>query len=263
MFKSTNKTSPNQTPPRPYSPAILAQIPVKQLLLYAGQNHAHYSALYPSLLRLTATHLPQLCLVEDWLKGEEHSDRGEPAYTSCNTVRVKNKVILLSCNWHTTKIPIQVSRSGKQMLSSVLQVTQTCSWHNGQQLYRYVLVLCTALTPCANMYNTSAVQMMVQMSHNCYQVTRYITEHLYAMAKSTKTIVVNWTSTFFEQQLRYPLNDPYCILTMLILGYIYAPYTRWVLPLRLASCVDGRPCVVFMSTQHGWLHIHTYSFSSQ
>jgi hypothetical protein len=96
------------------------------------------------------------------------------------------------------------------MLSSVLQVTQTCSWHNGQQLYRYVLVLCTALTPCANMCNTSAVQMMVQMSHNCYQVTRYITEHLYAMAKSTKTIVVNWTSTFFEQQLRYPLNDPYC-----------------------------------------------------
>ncbi|CAI8032929.1 Integrator complex subunit 2, partial [Geodia barretti] len=75
LFKSTNKTSPNQTPPRPYSPAILAQIPVKQLLLYAGQNHAHYSALYPSLLRLTATHLPQLCLVEDWLKGEEHSDR--------------------------------------------------------------------------------------------------------------------------------------------------------------------------------------------
>ena len=31
-----------------------------------------------------------------------------------------------------------------------------------------------------------------------------------------------------------------------------------MLPLRLASCVDGRPCVVFMSTQHGWLHILTY-----
>ena len=74
-----------------------------------------------------------------------------------HTVRVKNKVILLSCNWHTTKIPIQLSRSGKQMLSSVLQVTQTCSWHNGQQLYRYVLVLCTALTPCANMYKCTSI----------------------------------------------------------------------------------------------------------
>ena len=92
VFKSTNKTSPNQTPPRPYSPAILAQIPVKQLLLYAGQNHAHYSALYPSLLRLTATHLPQLCLVEDWLKGEEHSDRGEPAYTSCNIYTLEGHI---------------------------------------------------------------------------------------------------------------------------------------------------------------------------
>ena len=45
---------------------------------------------------------------------------------------------------------------------------------------------------------TSAVQMVVQLSHNCYQVTWYIKEHLYAMAKRTKTIVVNCTSIFLS-----------------------------------------------------------------
>ena len=75
VLQSADK-SPTATP-KAYNPSILAQIPVKQLLLYAGQNHSHYASLYPSLLRLTATHLPQLCLVEDWLRGEEEGGRGE------------------------------------------------------------------------------------------------------------------------------------------------------------------------------------------
>ncbi|KAL5467653.1 hypothetical protein EMCRGX_G031914 [Ephydatia muelleri] len=54
----------------PYGPSILAQIPMKQLLQYARQHQGTYSTLYPSFLRLTATHLPQLCLAEEWLREE-------------------------------------------------------------------------------------------------------------------------------------------------------------------------------------------------
>ena len=54
----------------PYGPSVLAQIPMKQLLQYARQHQATYSTLYPSFLRLTATHLPQLCLAEEWLREE-------------------------------------------------------------------------------------------------------------------------------------------------------------------------------------------------
>ena len=43
---------------------------MKQLLEHAQCHQAHYSTLYPALLKLTATHFPQLCLVEDWLAGE-------------------------------------------------------------------------------------------------------------------------------------------------------------------------------------------------
>ena len=54
-----------------YSPNVLVQIPMKHLLQYARQRQGDFATLYPSLLKLTATHFPQLCLVEDWLKEEE------------------------------------------------------------------------------------------------------------------------------------------------------------------------------------------------
>lgn len=54
----------------PYGPSVLAQIPMKQLLQYARQHQGTYATLYPSFLRLAATHLPQLCLAEEWLREE-------------------------------------------------------------------------------------------------------------------------------------------------------------------------------------------------
>ena len=69
----------SSSPPSAYSPAVLVQIPVKRLLQHAWQHQEAYSTLYPSLLRLTTTHLPQLCLVEDWLK-EEEIGKGELAW---------------------------------------------------------------------------------------------------------------------------------------------------------------------------------------
>ena len=61
----------------PYGPSVLAQIPMKQLLQYARQHQGTYATLYPSFLRLTATHLPQLCLVEEWLREEGLSTGGQ------------------------------------------------------------------------------------------------------------------------------------------------------------------------------------------
>ncbi|XP_061418175.1 integrator complex subunit 2 isoform X1 [Lethenteron reissneri] len=56
--------------PRPYSPALLDQIPVKFLIGQAQRLQQQIGALYPSLLRLVATSQPDLCLVEDWLLEE-------------------------------------------------------------------------------------------------------------------------------------------------------------------------------------------------
>ena len=56
----------------------------------------------------------------------------------------------LSC---TTKIPIQ-DQVAKQVC---YKITQSCSLNNGQQLYGYVLVLCPALTPCANVLQLTCI----------------------------------------------------------------------------------------------------------
>ncbi len=70
-----SSSSASSVPARAYGPNVLAQIPMMQLLRHASQRQEAYSTLYPSLLRLTVTHFPQLCLVENWLM--EESDRGE------------------------------------------------------------------------------------------------------------------------------------------------------------------------------------------
>ncbi|XP_071945249.1 integrator complex subunit 2-like [Antedon mediterranea] len=53
-----------------YSTDLMTQVPIKYLLHSAQQNQKAYSGLYPSILRLLATHYPHLCLVENWLSEE-------------------------------------------------------------------------------------------------------------------------------------------------------------------------------------------------
>ena len=71
MFTALSVTQPRGSAPKTYSPNVLVQIPMKHLLQHVRQHQGDYATLYPSLLKLTATHFPQLCLVEDWLKEEE------------------------------------------------------------------------------------------------------------------------------------------------------------------------------------------------
>ncbi|XP_033123286.1 integrator complex subunit 2-like isoform X2 [Anneissia japonica] len=53
-----------------YSTDLMTKVPIKYLLHSAQQHQKAYSGLYPSILRLVATHYPHLCLVEDWLSEE-------------------------------------------------------------------------------------------------------------------------------------------------------------------------------------------------
>lgn len=70
---------PGDSAPCGYSPNVLTQIPVKYLLNHAHLYQGRYSTLYPTLLKLTATQFPQLCLVCEWVT--------EQRETSCKYVR--------------------------------------------------------------------------------------------------------------------------------------------------------------------------------
>lgn len=59
---------PGRPAPLRYSAELLAELPLKFLLGRAESRQGQLEGLYPSLLRLCATHFPHLCLVEDWLR---------------------------------------------------------------------------------------------------------------------------------------------------------------------------------------------------
>jgi len=54
--------------PLRYSADLLAELPLKFLLGRAESRQGQLEGLYPSILRLCASHFPHLCLVEDWLR---------------------------------------------------------------------------------------------------------------------------------------------------------------------------------------------------
>lgn len=62
----TLATLPNQ--PKRYSPNLINHIPVELLVFKAQKNPKSCQGLYPALLGLLTTHLPHLCLVEDWMQ---------------------------------------------------------------------------------------------------------------------------------------------------------------------------------------------------
>lgn len=61
----------NNIQPQWLSPMLLSQIPVKHLLEQARSRRQEFRGLYAPLLQLINTHLPHLCLVDDWLRQEE------------------------------------------------------------------------------------------------------------------------------------------------------------------------------------------------
>ena len=86
--------------PHGYSSRLIDQIPVK-LLVHRAQKHPKAcQGLYPALLGLLTTHLPHLCLVEDWLQDLD-TVFSNPSYHSALTslpTRQKSEIIDITPN---------------------------------------------------------------------------------------------------------------------------------------------------------------------
>ncbi|KAL0849125.1 hypothetical protein ABMA28_013475 [Loxostege sticticalis] len=57
-----------------YSAAFLSELPIKYLLHQAQKDQMSYGCLFSPLLRLLATHFPQLSLVDDWMDDQVFGD---------------------------------------------------------------------------------------------------------------------------------------------------------------------------------------------
>ncbi|XP_014358467.2 integrator complex subunit 2 [Papilio machaon] len=57
-----------------YSAAFLSELPIKYLLHQAQKDQMSYGVLFSPLLRLLATHFPQLSLVDDWMDDQVFGD---------------------------------------------------------------------------------------------------------------------------------------------------------------------------------------------
>ncbi|GBP98280.1 Integrator complex subunit 2 [Eumeta japonica] len=57
-----------------YSAAFLSELPIKYLLHLAQKDQMSYGGLFSPLLRLLATHFPQLSLVDDWMDDQVFGD---------------------------------------------------------------------------------------------------------------------------------------------------------------------------------------------
>nr|CAG4642304.1 EOG090X0154 [Evadne anonyx] len=68
-----------------YSQTFFAELPIRYLISQAGRQQHLYGGLFSPLLRLIATHFPQLCLVEDWIYETDDSQ-----FSSMSTADVKH-----------------------------------------------------------------------------------------------------------------------------------------------------------------------------
>ena len=71
MYKRTFCIAATNRTPLRYSAELLSELPLKYLLAAAEKHQDKFGGLFPSLLKLYITHFPHLCLVEDWLRGDE------------------------------------------------------------------------------------------------------------------------------------------------------------------------------------------------
>ncbi|KAJ7373791.1 Integrator complex subunit 2 [Desmophyllum pertusum] len=94
----------NNIQPQWLSPMLLSQIPIKHLLEQARSRRQEFRGLYAPLLQLINTHLPHLCLVDDWLRQEEvftapDLSAGSPLpNVQCSPSRLQEALCLLPDN---------------------------------------------------------------------------------------------------------------------------------------------------------------------
>ena len=68
----------------------MSKIPLFYLLQDAKSNEDKYGCIFPSLLKLIATHYSHLCLVPDWFSTEK-KDQFELKYSTFNQQKIQKE----------------------------------------------------------------------------------------------------------------------------------------------------------------------------
>ena len=105
-----------------YSPELMSKIPVFFLVQEARRDEAKYGSLLPHLLRLTSFHFPYLCLVQDWMKVQNSSNRHLSASSRINIPTLKSQLRKSFEDW-----PVSVSMAGT-VLDQLLQIPSKKLW---------------------------------------------------------------------------------------------------------------------------------------
>ncbi|XP_013200586.1 integrator complex subunit 2 [Amyelois transitella] len=111
-----------------YSAAFLSELPIKYLLHQAQKDQMGYGGLFSPLLRLLATHFPQLSLVDDWMDDQVFGD-------SC---RHQNDVALSESAIHEAFQSIEENpyKTGK-VLKAMLNKNPTDIWPFAEIFVKY------------------------------------------------------------------------------------------------------------------------------
>ncbi|XP_053600461.1 integrator complex subunit 2 [Plodia interpunctella] len=111
-----------------YSAAFLSELPIKYLLHQAQKDQMSYGGLFSPLLRLLATHFPQLSLVDDWMDDQVFGD-------SC---RHQSDVTLSESAIHEAFQSIEVNpyKTGK-VLKAMLNKNPTDIWPFAEIFVKY------------------------------------------------------------------------------------------------------------------------------
>ncbi|XP_026737728.1 integrator complex subunit 2 [Trichoplusia ni] len=111
-----------------YSAAFLSELPIKYLLHQAQKDQMSYGGLFSPLLRLLATHFPQLSLVDDWMDDQVFGD--------CNRHQVDVNLSEIAINEAFSKIEENPYKTGK-ILKAMLNKNPTDIWPFAETFVKY------------------------------------------------------------------------------------------------------------------------------
>lgn len=112
-----------------YSAAFLSELPIKFLLHQAQKDQMSYGGLFSPLLRLLATHFPQLSLVDDWLDDQVFGD----AITHHSDVVLTDSFV----NEAFKEIEVNAYTTGR-ILKAMLNKNPTEIWPLAETFVKYI-----------------------------------------------------------------------------------------------------------------------------
>lgn len=94
------KNMPSEKQIEKYSARLMSKIPLFYLLQEAKSNEDQYGCIFPSLLRLIATHYSHLCLVPDWFSTEKkyHSNFSKKSFNIQTEIENEKRRLINAIN---------------------------------------------------------------------------------------------------------------------------------------------------------------------